>query len=718
MQGGRATRLEPRRPNLVLRLLGKLFLLLFVGAIALGIAGAIYVQTVPLPPDEVPLQTTFLYDRNGTEIAQLSGGENRQVVRLGEIPKVLVDAVLAAEDRRFYEHGGLDPIGIARALVQDLRHSGANQGGSTITQQYVKNVYVGREASIRRKLREAAIAVKLERSLSKDQILEGYLNAVYFGRGAYGVQAASKVHFGKNVSELSLPQAAYLAALLRGPESTDAMKDEGKARRRRSSVLEAMVEMGTISRAEQIEADATPLIGKLGVIPRRTSSSAIRHPEVVPQYFVGYVRDQLVERYGEAAVRKRGLRVTTTFDLDMQTSAYEATFKKTLNKENDPQAAVVLLDKAGGVRAMVGGRDWSASKVNLAVGVGGGGLGRPAGSTFKTFALAAVVEKGFTLESAFPSPASLSIDGADANGDSWKVRNFDGKSSGNVNLITATQKSLNTVFAQVVTNENIGPKALADIAKKMGVTSTLPDVNSLVLGTANVGALEMADAYLTLANRGVWTEPSVLLHVEDADGKALDLRKPQTERVLTEEQADMVTAVLRKVVDSGTGKAAAVSGLQVAGKTGTTNDYNDAWFVGYTPKECCAIAVWMGYADGTQRMTDVHGVRVSGGTFPAEVARRVLSVAVDPDSDGSFEKVTKFPGDLLGSRRIRNGQSTSSTKKRSPKPPTETTVVSVAEPPVQVVTETVPPTAAEPVSPAAPEEPQVVDPPPATDPAQ
>ena len=665
--------------------------------VLLLVVGALYVMSVDLPPDTVPVQTTYVYDRKDVLIAQLSNGENRQSVTLAQVPRVLVDAVIAAEDRRFYEHSGVDPIGVGRALLQDLRQPHRRQGGSTITQQYVKNVYVGRELTFRRKLREAAMAVKLERKLSKNQILERYLNTIYFGRGAYGVQVAAKEYFGKEVGQIDLAEAAYLAALIRGPESTDARRNEDRARTRRSSVLNAMVSVGSITAEQAAEAEKRPLVGPSGVIAR-VRRTAYAKPEAGAEFFVDVVKRDLVSRFGEDVVTAGGLRVKTTLDLGLQVRARRAVFTKVLPKKDDPDAAVVTLNHQAEVLVLVGGRDFLTSQVNLAVGPGGGGQGRAAGSTFKPFVASAMLRKGYSMESAFKAPASISIEGADVGGTTWNVTNYETKRYPTLNVFDAMRQSVNTVFAQIVTNNDLGPQRVVDEAKLLGVTSPLQPVGSIALGTQNVGPLEMADAYLTFANRGMRTEPRVVLSVTDSEGRKLRVRQVDPKRVMKQADADVINRMLRAVVDDGTGVAARAPGMAVAGKTGTTNDYNDAWFVGYTPAsddptECCAMAIWMGYANGERAMTNVHGRNITGGSYPAELFSRILIAAREGVATGTFAPVTKYKGDLLGGakRRILPDKGT-------PNPGATT------EPPDTFVVETLPPDTAElgPIAPSSP----------------
>ncbi len=639
------------------RIAVRLFAAFLVFGVAMVIVGAVYVWSVDLPPDQVPVQTSFIYDRHHTLIAELSNGENRQSVSLSQVPPILVEAVIAAEDRRFYEHSGVDPIGIVRAVAQDLRQPNRRQGGSTITQQYVKNVYVGRELTLRRKLREAAIAVKLERRLSKDQILERYLNTIYFGRGAYGVQLAAQAYFGKNVEQIDLAEAAYLAALIRGPESTDASRNEEKARRRRSSVLSAMVDTGSISAAQAADAELRPLTGPDGVV-ERTRRTSYSRPEAGAEFFVDLVKRDLIARFGEAVVTAGGLKVTTTLDLDLQARARKAVFAKMLPKIDDPDAAVVTLNHAGEVLVLVGGRDFNRSQVNLAVGSGGGGRGRAAGSAFKPFVAAAMLRAGYSMESAFKAPASITIDGADVGGAPWNVANYEDRSYPTLNVNDAMRQSVNTVFAQIVTNAGMGSRRVVDEARMLGITSPLNPVDSIALGTQNVGPLEMADAYLTFANRGMRRDPSVLRAVTGSDGNSLKVRPAEPQRVMKARDADVINRMLVNVVTGGTGVAARAKGMTVAGKTGTTNDYNDAWFVGYTPgsdspEECCVMAIWMGYANGDRQMANVEGRSVTGGSYPAELFSRILVAARDGAPTGSFAPVPRYRGELLGGSRRR-----------------------------------------------------------------
>lgn len=610
------------------------------------LSGTAFVMVrVPLPPEAAQAQTTLITDANGLRLASLDSGENRVLVELSKVPKVLVEAVLATEDKDFFRHGGLDPLSIARATWADIRGRSL-QGGSTITQQYAKNVYLNRERTLGRKLKEALLAMKIERKFGKEEILERYLNTIYLGRGAYGVQAAARAYFGKDVDEVGLREAAYLAGLIRAPEAGDVNRSPEVAALRRARTLAAMQKVGFITAAQRAGAEAEP-VGSY-VVSKADSQSTFAMPEKGTQYFVEYVRRQLLTRYDEAALYRGGLRIKTTLDLRTQAQAYDAVYGF-LDRPGDPAGALVAIDDRGHVKAMVGGRDWNSdvpyAKVNLAVGREGGGTGRQPGSTFKTFVLAAAVREGYTVKSSFPGPAEAIFPKAD-EGKDYPVKNFEDADFGaSVDLIDATRNSVNTVYAQLI--KSIGPESVISAARASGISSPLVKNISLALGTSEVSVLEMASAYSTFANRGVHLEPNVILEVTTADGRVLEpARTPARTKVLEPAQADVVNFILQQVVRRGSGTRAAF-GRPVAGKTGTTQDFGDAWFVGYTPK--LTAAVWMGFPEGNdKKMANVRGQEVRGGSFPAAVFKRFMQAVArsSPDS-GSFPAVNAFPGKVL-----------------------------------------------------------------------
>jgi membrane peptidoglycan carboxypeptidase len=591
-----------------------------------ALAGAAWVLTqIPLPPEAPQAQTTVIYDATGAQMATLHGVENRFPVALDKVPPVMTAAVVAAEDRKFFVHKGIDPLGIARALWADVRRRGVTQGGSTITQQYVKNAYVGADYTLWRKIREAVISVKIERKFNKNQILERYLNTVYFGRGAYGIQAASKAYFNKDVTQLELKEASYLAGLIRKPAAGDVFDDPQEAHDLRFIVLSAMVDTKVITPEEANAVEAVP-VGDY-VVPPPPPGSTVTMTGIGAEYFVEFVRRELVKRYPEDQVLRGGMRVYTTLDRGAQAQAYDAVYGL-LDRGDDPAGALVSIDNEGRIVAMVGGRDWGASKVNLAVGVAGGGAGRQAGSTFKPIALAEAMNQGISLEATFPGPAKLVLPKAD-NGADWEVNNYEGGAYGRISLLTATAESVNTVYAQLV--QTVKPQNVVDMAKKLGVQADLAPLASIALGTAEVSVLDMASVYQTFQTRGMHLEPRVIRKITQNDSVLIDDR-PKSTRVIDREVAEKVNYALQRVVEAGSGTGAALPQAQVWGKTGTTDEYGDAWFVGYTRQ--LTTAVWMGYPEGqSNKLLNIHGVRrVNGGSLPAQIFKRFMTKASPPDA--------------------------------------------------------------------------------------
>jgi penicillin-binding protein 1A len=643
----------PPRRSFLWRFRRSLFLgaLLFVGSIA---GAAFVLAQVDVPDPDPLLQSTFVCADDVTQgcgadnaMAKLSGEEDRVSVPLEEMPQVFIDAVLAAEDRQFFSHSGIDPLGIARAVYRDFKGDGVKQGGSTITQQYAKNAFLSSERTITRKLKEAVLAVKIERDLSKKQILGRYLNTVYFGRGAYGAEAASRAYFGTSIRNVNLAQAAYLAGLVRAPETADATTEPDRATFRRDSVLSGMVQTGTITPAERDAAAAVP-IGEM-VQPRapRDGVSMVRGADVGATYYVEYVRRMLYDEYGAEVVNGGGLRVYTALDLDLQAEAHRAVWE-TLDQPDDPSGALVSVDDVGRVVAMVGGRDFDTSEVNLALGAAAGGSGRQPGSSFKPIVLAAALEQGISLNSQFMNEYERTFPDANA-GEDWEVTNYARGNETVIDLVEATTVSSNTVYADLMLE--VGPGTAVEMARELGVSPELPAVNSLVLGSGEVSVLDMASAYSTFARDGEAIKPIIITKVEqvvDGQVRVLSTNSADGARAISETTAAQVAWTLRQVVLGGTGTGADF-GVPVAGKTGTTQDYRDAWFVGFTPE--LTTAVWMGYPDVDEQgqprfMRDVRGRDVTGGSFPADIWRTFMQAAVAGEDHGDFPRPT-FTGEAL-----------------------------------------------------------------------
>lgn len=574
---------------------------------------------IDLSEEEVPALRSTVTAADGSLLARLYS-ENRELVDLEDISPELIAAVIAAEDARFFEHPGYDLRSITRAAIVNARENAVVQGGSTITQQYVKNVFFNDPPKdLERKARELRLAIEVERTYGKREILERYLNTVYFGSGAYGAKAAAEEFFGRDVGRLTLHESALLAALIKAPAFYDPRDDPKKALQRRDYVIDRMVAVGSANASEATAAKRAPL----GVIedPPRLST---RQP-----YFVEAVRQEILRDRRLGADRdardkmlfQGGLEVETTLVPKLQKAARQAV-DSVLNQPGDPEAALVAIrPSTGQIVSMIAGRDWNASQVNLALGREGGGSGRQSGSAFKPIAAAAALEAGISLETRYQSaPAVFTF----ANAEPWPVTNSEGSGAGLVPLGEATVRSINGVYARLALQ--IGPGAIATQAELMGVRSPVSsDYPSIVLGTSQVSVVDMAAAYATLANYGTAIEPTTIRRIVRSDGSILEPEQKRVEGAMSPGNAYLLTKVLEQVIQRGTGTAARI-GRPAAGKTGTTNNYVDAWFVGYTPD--LVAAVWVGYPQGSIPMTSVHGIPVFGGTFPAQIWRAFMVEAL------------------------------------------------------------------------------------------
>lgn len=568
--------------------------------IAFGIFAGMTISFARSLPDvsalyNPPSESTRIYASNGELIASLYR-ENRDIVKLSEIPKSLQQAVIAVEDDRFYQHRGVDMRGTLRAVWRNLQARELIEGGSTITQQLARSIFLTQKRQVSRKLAEMILAVEIERRLTKTEILERYLNQVYFGHGAYGVELAARVYFGKHAKDLNLGETALLAGLIRGPSIYSPYQNMKLAKERQLVVLRRMVELGYITGEKARAVAGRPI--KL-VAESNAGLVGIRAP-----YFVSYILPYLLERYGEDLVYDGGLRVYTTLDLKMQIAAEQVVrdgidaVRKNLKVS---QAALVAIDPTTGyVRAMIGGYDFAQSQFNRAW-----QARRQPGSAFKPFIYVTALANGMSPARIIEdTPVTYNIPGFKV----WKPKNYDGRFSGRVTMRQAIERSIN--IPAVKTLDELGPEQVITYAKRMGIKSPLQPNLSLALGSNEVPPLEMASAFGTLATLGLRTEPVAVRKVVSQDGQVLEDNLPRQELVMSEDIAYVMTDLLKGVIARGTGRAAAI-GRPAAGKTGTTDDYRNAWFIGYTPK--LSTAVWVGNDDNSPMR------RVVGGTVPARM---------------------------------------------------------------------------------------------------
>jgi penicillin-binding protein 1A len=573
-------------------------------------------------------QTSFLYAADGSLLGSIPAQRHRQPVPLRSVSHWMRKATVAVEDRRFFTHGGVDYEGIARAFWRDATAGKVVQGGSTLTQQLVRNLYIGHGGrTLGRKIREACLAIKLARKWPKTRILESWLNNVYFGSSAYGVEAASQIYFSKHASQLSLKEAALVAGLPQAPSLYDPLLDPKAAIERRDVVLKAMLDTGYINdyQYRTVVRDRDPHLHPGSLY------STIRE-----SYFFNYVLDQLVAVYGASTVREGGLDVYTTIDPRLQRIA-ERAIQDTLDQRNDPASALVAVDpRNGAIRAMnavIPGR--KGNQFNLAV-----QARRQPGSTFKTFVLTTAVADGINPATSYYVSAPFEYQ-PNPRIPAWNVSTYDHSYAGWISIEHATLRSDNTVYAQLTID--VGPSNVAGMAHRLGIQSPLPPVPSIGLGTVGVSPLEMASAYATLSAGGIYSRPMAITRVILPGGKADKTSgwgRAARKRVLSEGVAYVVTKILEENVLYGTGTAA-YFGRPAAGKTGTTDDHADAWFVGYTPT--LDAAVWVGYPNGEVPMTNVHGIAVAGGTFPAEIWRKFMQPALGSLSARDWQQPDQLP---------------------------------------------------------------------------
>jgi penicillin-binding protein 1A len=609
-----------RRRIRKLRLLALIGVLgvLAVTAFSYGVVVAVGAQLNRLDPFSHQREQVdgYVYAADGhTILAVLRGSQSRVLVPSAAISPWMKQAIVATEDKRFYQHRGVDIRGMARALWADIRHKGAVQGGSTITQQFVKNALTGGQRSVTRKLKEAALAWQLEQDWSKDRILTAYLNTIYFGNGAYGVERAARTYFGHSAKKLTLPEAALLAGIPEDPSLYDPVAHPGTAQARRALVLKLMLQQRVIDPIRYRNALAAPMPR-----PQDVHLSGVQGQA---PYFGEYVKEQLIDRFGASRVFGSGFRVKTTINLRLQGLARDAV-QKILPNPDGPQAALVAINPTdGSVLAMVGGRNFHVSQYNLAT-----ARERQTGSAFKPFVLATALRKGISPLTTYVSkPVSIFLGNR-----YWSVHNYEGEYLGPIDLVTAIAVSDNSVFSQLT--RDVGPSAVVHTAHAVGITGPLQSYFAIGLGVEPVSVLEMARAYGTFANGGArvdgtvfGNEPRVVTTIENSSRKVVYANVPKDVRALSPDIDALLTQLLEGVVTSGTGTAAQLPGRVVAGKTGTTENYGDAWFVGYTPQ--LVTAVWVGYPDRLVPMlTEFHGRPVVGGTYPALVWKTFMQSAL------------------------------------------------------------------------------------------
>ena len=561
-------------------------ILLGMGAMV-GVGLGLFISlsgVLPTVGDFEAPEATIIYSSDGIVLGRIFH-EDRTNVPLKDIPKVMRDATVAIEDSRFYQHSGVDMRGIARALWQNLRGHRLAQGGSTITQQLARNVYLTQRKTVQRKLQEAVLAILIERNFTKNKILELYLNRVYYGSGAFGVQAASKVYYGKNVDKINLSEAALIAGLPARPSGFSPHEDKKIALARRDVVLNRLAELGYISLSERDQAKQQ----QIAISPINKGRNSYKAP-----HFIDYVAKELRERYGDDVLYGGGLRVYTTLNYKMQEIAEERLregVRRHKKAYKVTEGCFVCIEPTNGyIRAMVGSVDPS-SQFNRCT----QGMGQQPGSAFKAFVYTAAFEEGGMTPSDKEANSYRSTAFPNGRGGYWRPKNYDKSWGGSVTLETAVAKSINIPAINVA--KKVGIKNVIKYAELMGISSKLQPYLSTAIGASDVYPLEMASAYGTFANNGVHVESSAIIRVTNRHGDVLEDYQPEGQRIISERTNQMIDKCLRAVVTRGTGRI--VSAVRNArGKTGTTNDDRDTWFIGFVPNKLVA-ACWVGNDDNS-----------------------------------------------------------------------------------------------------------------------
>lgn len=589
-----------------------------------------------LSKDMAPMASSQFFDAKGNLITTVDSEEDRIPVTIDKVPKNLQHAFLAAEDIRFYEHGGIDFRGIGRAIYTYIRW-GEVQGGSTITQQLAKNYFLTQEQTLSRKLHEAFIALQIEQKYTKNEILEMYMNQIYFGQGSYGVETAANTYFGKHVQDLDLAQCAMIAGIPKSPNYYSPLSNPKAAKARQKTVLEQMAKYGFITKEQADEAYAEPLTYK-----------SLNESPGSKKYFIDYVIQLLVDKFGPDAVYKQGLKVYTTLDPDMQKAAEKAaaltpTYYTDSNKLKQPQSSIVAVDpKTGYIKAMIGGR--GTDQFNRAV-----MAERQPGSAFKPFVYMNAFEQGAT--------PSDTVQDSPIPGD-WNPQNYDRSFHGTVTYRTALTYSYNVPAVKVAMK--YGPEKIVKLAKKFGITTLVDDDENTVIAlgglTHGVTPLEMAGAYAGIANMGKFNKPTPIIKILDRNGKVLYEHKANPTQAVKPESAYMMISMMEDVMTRGTGRGAAIN-RPCAGKSGTTSDYHDAWFVGFTPDLACAVWIGDDNNDSLGGMT--------GGGEPATLWRTFMSNALADTPASDFDKPDGFKMPAPKYEAPKKSSSSSSSKKSS-----------------------------------------------------
>jgi len=564
-----------------------IILAILAGCILGGMGGAFFALTHDLPQIQAlesfnPSSVTRMYASDGTMLTEIFS-EKRDPIPLERIPVYLKKAIIAIEDKSFYSHSGVDVKGIVRAAVKDVKAGQFVEGASTITQQLAKTLFLTPEKNLLRKIKEAILAFQMERRYTKDEILGLYLNQIYFGSGAYGIKAAAWIFFRKKVENLTLAESALISGMPKSPSRYSPLVNPDLAVKRRNIVLWQMQRDNFISEKEFQWAKETPL-----------SVSEEGRPSVKAPYFVSYIKKHLETIIGSSMLYRGGLEIYTTLDIGLQEAAEKAVAKRMPELEKrmvqkelegiEPQCAVISLDvKTGGILAMVGGKDYSKSSFNRAV-----SAQRQPGSAFKPIVYACAIENGFSQNKLIlDTPVEFPMPGKKK---SWKPENFSKTYSGEMTLRKALTHSKNVPAVRLI--EMLGTSSVVHLAQKLGIGSKLMPYLSLALGTSEVNLLELTSAYAAFPNKGQYIKPFGVMEIRDRNGRLLQRQKPEKKIALSRETAAVITDILAGVVKEGTGKKALILKRQVAGKTGTTNSYKDALFIGYSPQ--VATGVWVG----------------------------------------------------------------------------------------------------------------------------